>query len=442
MKQSLIYTIGFLDESTEKNHLTFINQLKKHWPNSDSDTSRNPKYRPFSSCTQALDTLSSEDHAPAACALSMNSETPEDGFFPLLDHLIEQSIPLLIITNHFSLINDHLAEEKGVIVCPQNESTDCMAARLQTLVARQTVITNLRRDLQTARRFQGGLNREIIKIDEELQLAATIQREFLPRSLPEVNDLRFGVFFRPVGFVSGDIYHITRLDEHHVAFFLADAVGHGVPAALMTMIIAHSLTMKEISRDSYRIIPPGEVLAHLNESILNHHAENGRFATAVYGIIDTRDYNTTIAAAGHPPPLHINGQGESQFIDAKGGLLGVFPDETYQEISFTLNEGDRLFIYSDGFEMAFPNQSTCNLTDPKARRLPSLRYLDEIRSACAPGSDVEETINTLRHAIDREPGSLHQVDDLTGICLARQKIANSKPKQQKAELTNKTQLAA
>jgi len=455
MHKSLVYMIGFHEITQGESSQSFINEIISRWPGvnthiqhpeqraeQNSQNKNIPAFEHISSCAQVMSNRVSQDHEPTVCVLFLKGDAPHEGFFPFLDHLIERSIPLLIIANHFSSISSRLSEEAGVIVCPSNESADCVAARIHALVARQRVVEDLRRDLQTARRFQSGLNREMTKMDEELQLAAMIQREFLPKKLPELNDLRFGVFFRPVGFVSGDIYHITRLDEHHVAFFLADAVGHGVPAALMTMIIAHSLTMKEIYRDSYRIIPPGEVLAHLNESILSHHAENGRFATSVYGITDTRDYTTTIAAAGHPPPLHINGQGESEFIDAKGGLLGVFPDEVYEEISFTLKKGDRLFIYSDGFEMAFPKENAVDLLNPTHRRLPSLRYLDEIKNACKPDTSVEETIEELRHAIDRQPGSLHQVDDLTGICLARQDIANTKSKQQKATITNKKQLAA
>jgi len=192
----------------------------------------------------------------------------------------------------------------------------------------------------------------------------------------------------------------------------------------MTMVIAHSLTMKEIGIGSYRIIPPADVLGHLNDSIISHHAENGRFATAVYGLVDVRDYKITFAAAGHPPPLRIDRNGESEYINGAGGLLGVFPNEIYDETSFTLDRGDRFFLYSDGFEMAFPDHDDFVIdktpgSNEKKRRLPTLRYIDEIRKACKPGLDVDETIASLRHAVDQQPGSLHQIDDLTGICLSR-----------------------
>jgi sigma-B regulation protein RsbU (phosphoserine phosphatase) len=53
----------------------------------------------------------------------------------------------------------------------------------------------------------------------------------------------FGVLYRPAGYVSGDIYNVAKARRPHTGFFIADAVGHGVPAALLTMIISRSLPM-------------------------------------------------------------------------------------------------------------------------------------------------------------------------------------------------------
>ena len=65
---------------------------------------------------------------------------------------------------------------------------------------------------------------QITQIDEEMRLAARLQVDFLPRTLPEVDGVAFNVFFRPASYVSGDIYDVTRLDEDHIGFFVADAL--------------------------------------------------------------------------------------------------------------------------------------------------------------------------------------------------------------------------
>ncbi|NEP85278.1 MAG: hypothetical protein F6K39_48655 [Okeania sp. SIO3B3] len=74
-----------------------------------------------------------------------------------------------------------------------------IAATLAALMARQTVVEELRDEVQIAQRFQGGMRGEIDKIHEELNLAASVQREFLPKELPAVDGLDCAVFFRPAG---------------------------------------------------------------------------------------------------------------------------------------------------------------------------------------------------------------------------------------------------
>ncbi len=133
----------------------------------------------------------------------------------------------------------------------------------------------------------------------------------MPSTLPKVSDLAFRVFFRPAGYVSGDIYDISKLDEHHVGVFLADAVGHGVPAALMTMFIKRSLFTKEIDRalpNGYRLVQPSETLAKLNQDLLDQQTGQVRFATACYALIDCRTHKVCMARAGHPPAILLCAQ--------------------------------------------------------------------------------------------------------------------------------------
>ena len=58
--------------------------------------------------------------------------------------------------------------------------------------------------------------------------------------------MHFHTLFRPAGYVSGDLYDVARLDERRIGFYVADAVGHGMPAALLTMFIKHALVTKEV----------------------------------------------------------------------------------------------------------------------------------------------------------------------------------------------------
>ncbi|HAU37257.1 MAG TPA: hypothetical protein DCX07_06020, partial [Phycisphaerales bacterium] len=105
-----------------------------------------------------------------------------------------------------------------------------LAARLDAAAALQPTIVRLRDELAAARQASDKAERTFVELGEEMRLAARLQRDFLPRRLPEVGPARFGVLYRPATWVSGDIYDILRLDETHVGFYVADAVGHGMPA--------------------------------------------------------------------------------------------------------------------------------------------------------------------------------------------------------------------
>jgi len=347
-----------------------------------------------------------------ACIFYVASPSLPATAYHLMDTLDEQRVPTIILTRDRRFVSAHISPEQALI-CELSEPIERIALRLDTLLKRQGTVDRCVEELRVARRCQTGLQSEVSRIHDEMQLASMIQREFLPRSLPEIDDVRFGVFYRPAGYVSGDMYDVRRLDEHTIGFFLADAVGHGVPAALLTMVISRCLTLKVINDVDYRIVPPGEVLARLNEEMLRLQSAGGRFATAVYGIIDTRTHKVTIAGAGHPPPRLIKEDGDALGLETDGGLLGVFPDATFSETSLTLQPGERLVLFTDGFETAFPDESTAR----RQRRMPTDRYLDCLARICGPHATVDESIDQLGVLVDDQSGSLHQIDDLTAIII-------------------------
>jgi serine phosphatase RsbU (regulator of sigma subunit) len=327
----------------------------------------------------------------------------------LLGMLEEAGVPALVLLDHG--LDAGPFELTGAMVDLAAADAGVLAAKLQGLVHRHVEVRRLRREVALVERFQGGLRGEITRMHEELQLAAMVQRELLPRELPALYGMEFGALWRPAHYVSGDIYDVARLDDDHIGVFIADAVGHGVPAALMTMFICHSLCLKEITGSSYRLVPPSEVLSRLNDAMIRRRGRTTRFATAIYGLINCRERTLTLAGAGHPPPILFRANGSCEELETEGGLLGVFDDETYQQITVELGLHDRMVLYSDGFEQAFPSTEA----DVYQRRLPTTRYRDEFQRLVLleHPCDVVEALGRL---LDDQCGSLHQVDDLTMIC--------------------------
>ena len=243
-------------------------------------------------------------------------------------------------------------------------------------------------------------------VDRELRLASRLQRDFLPKRLPEVGRVRFGRLYHPAGHVSGDTYDVRRLDEHNVGLYLADAVGHGLPAALLAMFLHNALRTKRIGRGGrYGLVPPGEAVRELNESLAGQDLDDATFATAVYARVDAESGRVDFASAGHPAPLLLRGTGEATEVSevaGDGALLGVLADEEYADVTVDLSPGDRMIFYTDGVETAFvrpgevPDFAAWRSAVESRRHLPAdalLSELWEIIGRSQPTDDV--TIVTL-----------------------------------------------
>ncbi|MCC5827834.1 MAG: serine/threonine-protein phosphatase [Phycisphaeraceae bacterium] len=299
--------------------------------------------------------------------------------------------------------------QSGVIVAGRDQPADIVLALLRVLWTQAEMVGEFDQEISLLRAHQVGLADQIGKMDEELRMASRLQKEFLPTEFPTLHDFGARVLFRPASYVSGDIYEFTRLDEDHLGFFVADAVGHGVPAALLTVSIKRSLRTKEIGPDhpaGYRLIPPGEALCGLNRDLIEMQAGRIRTATAAYGVLNARTRELEIARAGHPYPLLMKADGEIRPLDPEGGMLGVFPDEVFQTLKVQLEPTDRLLIYSDGFELAFRGCHGDSGTH---------QYLDEL--ARLNQGSLDEALAALERKLDGQTGSLNQDDDLTALLI-------------------------
>ena len=289
------------------------------------------------------------------------------------------------------------------IVRPDStENSDVLLRSQQRVIqSLQEEILSLQDEVNLLRQRDETLKYYMQRVDEELRLAARLQRDFLPKTLPAVGPITFDVLFRPAGYVSGDIYDVLRLDETHVGFYIADAVGHGMPAALLTMFIKRALVTKEILKQGYRLLAPGEAMARLNQALVEQELSQATFATALYGMIDTQSLLCTFARAGHPGPLLLSASGELRTLEADGGLLGIFPDDSYSETTVQLHPGDRLVVFTDGVEVLLADSGS---SDANA-------WHSQLMTRKSLGTC--ELLRELGAKIDGSAGSLRPADDLT-----------------------------
>ena len=295
-----------------------------------------------------------------------------------------------------------------------DESPHVMAAMLRGFFSRQLEIDALRKANHGAEIQTDRLLGEVTQMQDELHLAGQVQREFLPKTLPTFSGGAVAALWRPMNYVSGDIYDVRRLDEHHVGLFIADAVGHGVPAALLTMVIARGLPTKEINGNTYRIIQPSEALACVNRELLARQSNTTRFATAIYAIIDLRTRVMRMSIAGHPAAMVMRGTQSIEMVSCPGSLVGVFDGVQWSEKEIQLYPGDRILLYSDGFEFAF-------LDPPESQSSPhkgSPRYVNELHALLSI-TEPADMIAAMERRLDQQLLSANPqekfTDDLTLI---------------------------
>jgi serine phosphatase RsbU (regulator of sigma subunit) len=185
---------------------------------------------------------------------------------------------------------------------------------------------------------------------EQLRMAGEVQRYFLPQELPNSDLLRWAVVYEPAEWVSGDLYDVRRLDEQHIGFYIADAVGHSMPAALLTMFLKQAIVMRETHGNQYRIHQPLEVICEANQKMAEQHLNGCLFATCCYGLLNVRTMQLSFTRAGHPYPVLIRPGQPPRQLESRGGLLGVFEEADFEQKSLQLTPHDKVFLYSDGCE--------------------------------------------------------------------------------------------
>jgi sigma-B regulation protein RsbU (phosphoserine phosphatase) len=211
------------------------------------------------------------------------------------------------------------------------------------------------------------------------------------------------------------MFDVFRIDEHHTGVYLADAVGHGMAAGLLTMFIKRVIIPKRIHEVGYEVVPPSVVLAALNDTLAEQELPNCQFVTACYGVIDHRASAFTFARGGHPHPLHVATDGVVTELTTPGGLLGLFAGAEFPERTVALAPTEKLVLVTDGIEHILESMGPkdASFTD----RLAGL--LSSVLSAPLPGA-----FHALEARLDDAAGFHLPQDDLTILAFEMPEVGN------------------
>ena len=254
------------------------------------------------------------------------------------------------------------------------------------------------------------------RIDKELEYAKQIQLSALPTNFPEHEE--YGIYAQMIAAkeVGGDFYDFYKLNDTTVAFLAADVSGKGIPAA-MFMMTAKTI-IKDLAESGMAV---NDIFTKANEKLCENN-ESGMFVTAWMGILDLTTGNVQFANAGHNPPLLKRADGSFEYLKTRAGfILAGMEGVRYRVGEITLNEGDRLFLYTDGV--------------PEATNADNKLYgEDRLLSFMNRNASMKATelLPALKTDIDEFVGEAPQFDDITML------MFDYKPKKGGEQMAKKT----
>jgi len=152
--------------------------------------------------------------------------------------------------------------------------------------------------------------------------------------------------------LGGDFFGYRWLNDHSLAIYLLDVMGHGVGAALLSTSVESALRGGALGH--LALDDPAAVIRALNLAFPMHE-NDGRFFSMWYGVYDERDRSLAYTNAGHPPPLLFDG-GQVSKLGATATMVGVLPDFQFQARRIAVSRKSRLYLYSDGaYEVTTPD---------------------------------------------------------------------------------------
>ena len=226
-------------------------------------------------------------------------------------------------------------------------------------------------NIQELERKRTEIERKNIQMEQELVMAGKVQQAMLPQVYPvfpvrpgaEASALEFHHRYLPAGKVSGDFFHVRRIDDRLVGIFICDVMGHGVRSAMITSMLRALVEELQSEADE-----PGELLERLNNDLfaMLHQSDETMYASGIYMIIDTISLKLCWASAGHPAPMLLRGQdGAVELMcvprERHGKVLGLIKSSAYQTCEAILQPGDRLLLYTDGIYEIFAGEKEFGL---------------------------------------------------------------------------------
>ena len=242
----------------------------------------------------------------------------------------------------------------------------------------------------------------------ELEIAARIQTGYLPKDFSPFQDMphiRTTARMRPARGVGGDFYDMFKIDDHRLGFVVADVSGKGIPAALF-MVLSKAYIKNYMRLD----MPLDQMAVQVNNQLCENNEEE-LFVTCFICVLDTESGELTYVNAGHNPPAVSRKGGAFQFLECPADVpFGIMEGMTYRLQKDRLEQGDRIYLYTDGVTEAF-NEDEQMFSDK--------RLLEALNRKTGLEDDPEAFVSYLYQEVEDFTGNALQSDDITMLYLTR-----------------------
>jgi sigma-B regulation protein RsbU (phosphoserine phosphatase) len=230
--------------------------------------------------------------------------------------------------------------------------------------------------------------------------ARQIQMSILPKRPPRTGEFDIAGFSTPAEVVGGDYFDFIPVSDRITGLAIADASGHGLPAALQVRDVFTGLRMG-VARD-FKIT---RTVERLNR-IIHQSRLTTKFVSLFYGELE-REGNLIYVNAGHPPPLHLHARG-STLLKQTGLVLGPSSTATYSRGFLSLERGDSLLLYTDGMVEA---------ADSRGREF----GIERLKKAflALRDRDSQEITKALLEKVREFTGNIAPTDDRTVVVVRR-----------------------
>ena len=307
------------------------------------------------------------------------------------------------------------------------DSADIMritAAQIGSALENARLYSKLNKSYRSLEKAKFKIEAYSKALDNEMEKGKKIQRDFLPRKIPQISGWEIAFYFHPARQVSGDFYDAFMLPENLLGLVIADVCDKGVGSALfmalfrsLIRVFSGKIILEGLSvPGSTKTEPDSQgdffyealnAVSLTNDYIAGEHGEEGMFATLFFGVLDPQTGKMAYVNGGHEALLIVNQSGIKKSLKSTGPIVGMMTGMEYQVKLVTIEPGDILLGFTDGVTEAM---------SPQEDLFGKKRISNLLKNPAPTASKLIEQIKIeLFKHIDHAP----QFDDITMIAVHR-----------------------